>query len=636
MNNLYKNEKNYELLKNLISKYSLNSEVEEYFKKIIIENNEKYNIETTDNYISEMIQSCFEVLKNKIDFQKNFNNFYISIWNELFEENNINQNNINGYIQSKRAELEKFIENIIQCLNEVSYSINKIQNDEINEYFQRFELVTFENYDLLKNKILDMFNSNFGSLISNGLNENEVNRVIINFKNELESLYWESNLFDQYKNAIKEFDIDYYRNGREYSYNTNIEEKIERIKKIIREMKKSIDSIEEYGYKDKLVPEIVEKLYKIREKININDVQNFGEINEIINEYKEIVCEIWKDYLNNVDKWDGEMRYLIHNIGSREYYGEFKYPVISTSLITNKHIAFYQQFVKGIPNGFIISPKKIVSAGYFDNSINNTVGGNMNSGMYQIFQLPYELEYDSIKEVKKQDGEILSYLNGKYNSDCCNEIACNDFDIIGYFFMSFGEGELNPVYNKSKRMADARNIELEEIDFVKLRVQNGLSPMTDYMKRELLKNILMVKSCRENSKDMKYMSDFEYRIDLGKEANEREEFIEKNFERFANRYLSIKNSSDFGTQSILEQLRYTILDYECEKYQEDNDYVIGQGVFAKLYIGELKDAEKEYINSIIPEYNNKKSVEEALGIKSPFNSMNDSIEIFSGELLRRR
>lgn len=64
---------------------------------------------------------------------------------------------------------------------------------------------------------------------------------------------------------------------------------------------------------------------------------------------------------------------------------------------------------------------------------------------------------DFIRDAKQND-TYLSYRakgNKEYYGDNCNEIACDDFNIVGYFFVSFGEGKLSTIYEKSQRMAEA-------------------------------------------------------------------------------------------------------------------------------------------------------------------------------------
>ena len=349
----------------------------------------------------------------------------------------------------------------------------------------------------------------------------------------------------------------------------------ERVNQII----KSIDSIEKYGYKDKIKAESLDELYIIRDRIIS---EKYNDIESIINKYNTIAVKIWQEYLGYSELENG-FRYLVHNIGDREYYDDYRYNVISTSLITDRQIAFFSQWSQSTPNGFIINPKRIKTATYFDNTIDNA--NSQTNGSYNWLQLPYELEHDFISDAKQND-TYLSYRakgNKEYYGDNCNEIACDDFNIAGYFFVSFGEGELSPIYEKSKRMAKARGIPLKEIDFMNVRAENGLEPMNEDMKKTLFSNLMLRlgNQLREKNK-------YKYYPIIDKD------FIERNFENFAQRYMELKRSPDFSTENILKQFRQTLLDYEYKMSIENPEYVIGSG----LYIDEMNDDDWNYIKRL--------------------------------------
>lgn len=354
---------------------------------------------------------------------------------------------------------------------------------------------------------------------------------------------------------------------------SNVDEKANQILK-------SINSIEKYGYKDKIKNEILDELYNIRDRMISG---KYSDLESIISEYNSIAVKIWQEYLGSSEQED-RFRYLVHNIGDREYYDDYRDNVISTSLISDKQIAFFSQWSQGTPNGFIINPKGIRTATYFDNTIDNT--DFQTNGSYNWLQLPYELEQDFISDAKQND-TYLSYRakgNKEYYGDNCNEIACDDFNIVGYFFVSFGEGKLSPIYEKSQRMAEARGIPLKEIDFMKARAKNGLEPMNEDMKRTLFANLMLRlgNQLREKNK-------YKYYPIVDKD------FIEYNFENFAQRYIELKSSSDFSTENILKQFRQTLLDYEYKMSIENSQYDIGSG----LYIDEMNNDDWAYIESLV-------------------------------------
>lgn len=530
-------------IQDLVQNYSLTPEFVELLRKKIFYNIEKYNVATADNYISEMMQSNFEILKDKTDIEKILQEFEADL-GEYFEKG-IDPHSI--YI-IKRNQLIQILEKLKNDCNQISKSINIIQNDKKIKYYQRFKIAEFENYDVFFNKVINAYDA----LGKGGIKKSNVSDIISNFNEKFTNICLEENSsLKKYRKEISEF-RDVRRD--KVTYNTNIEKKIKHINEEIKEITASIDSIEKYQYGDQLNQEDIKKLYEIKNKINSANIFNMGEIIDEIDKYKEIVNKIWLEYLKDEES----DRYLIHNIGGREYYGEFRNPTISTSLITNKHIAFYTQFSSGIPNGFIIKPQKINMADSADSMVDNIIEDD--TGLYHTYKLPYEVEYESIKREKEKYGETLSYRGGRnpYNSEF-NEVASSDFYIDGYFFMSFGEGELNPVYEKSKRMADARNIQLKEIDFVKLREKNGLPPMNMQMKRDLLKNILetQMRNLKQNNIDRS-------KID---------EFIDKNYEEFASRYLALKHTTKFNKENILKELKSIIVDYEKDgkEHNQNNE-----------------------------------------------------------------
>ena len=51
-------------IQDLVQNYSLTTEIVELLRKKIFYNIEKYNVATADNYISEMMQSNCEILKD--------------------------------------------------------------------------------------------------------------------------------------------------------------------------------------------------------------------------------------------------------------------------------------------------------------------------------------------------------------------------------------------------------------------------------------------------------------------------------------------------------------------------------------------------------------------------------------------
>ena len=318
---------------------------------------------------------------------------------------------------------------------------------------------------------------------------------------------------------------------------------------IIKSIEESIDSIKKYGYEDKINQITLNELYDIRNKLPIkSDEISFY---SLVDRYVEIVNSMWKVYLSQ--RKDGEVKYLVHNLAHREYHDAYRYKTISTSLITDNFIAFFSQFGSGIPNGFIVDPIKISCAYFLDNTIDNA---NENAyGSWFNFMLPFQVEYESIKNYGS-GSDTLSYYQGRndrgrYNNNC-SEIGCSEFNISGYFYMSFGEGKLSPIYEKCKRMADSRNIPLVEIDYCELRKKKNLPQMNDIMKKDLLKNLLIKIGCYQEL----YMNN--------------KDFFNRYYSLFADRYLELKASTEFSEDNILNLLKNCINEYKKQKEYEQS------------------------------------------------------------------
>ena len=320
-------------------------------------------------------------------------------------------------------------------------------------------------------------------------------------------------------------------------------------------MLESINSIDKYGYRDKIEERDMQVLEQIKIRLERQDLSR-EEMQEILNRYNEVAHRMWQEYLTEpIENNENKFSYLLCNIGDKEFEGEFNTGIISTSLITSNEINFYSERRKSFPNGFIVKPKNIVSATYYDNAIDNQ-DKTYDEEMH-IIQLPFEVEQMAINEQKEQD-DYFKYrgkgiISGEYAT--CTEVACDDFEIEGYFFVSFGEGELSPVYSKAKRMADSRGLKLIEIDFSKIRANNGLEPMDDLMKRDLFKNMIFkALASDENS---------ERALSLVRNS----EFIEQNYKVFASKFLELKETEDFNTEQILALVQGFIQNIEHESAQ---------------------------------------------------------------------
>lgn len=279
------------------------------------------------------------------------------------------------------------------------------------------------------------------------------------------------------------------------------------------------------------------ELEKIRENLQNslgNDKTDVNFIREQVERYNEFAIEIWNSYLTKTeDGKENNFKYLIHNLAKGEIKGNFRTKYMSTSLITNRTMGVFGGKSK---YGLILKPKHIVSADYKDTYTNNyREDGERLFNIRPPIKLPQEIEEICIEQTIEANGEMLNYDEASIYS----EIVVDEYEVTGMYFISNGEGELSPDYERAKRMANERGIELKELDISQCRIDNGLEPMTEQTQIDFCRNILF--RCCDGDRALQdtyqhYASSFTERYS--------KEFYEK--------YMQLKEQGDYSKHDILK------------------------------------------------------------------------------------
>ena len=279
------------------------------------------------------------------------------------------------------------------------------------------------------------------------------------------------------------------------------------------------------------------ELEAIRESLQhslSNEKTDVSFIQEQVERYNEYAIGIWNEYLTKTEEGkDNDFKYLIHNLTKGEIKGDFRTKYMSTSLITNRAMGVFGGESK---YGLIIKPKHIVSADYKD-----TYTNNYREDDEQLFnikppiKLPQEIEEKCIEQTIETNGEMLNYDEESIYS----EIVVDEYEVVGMYFISNGEGELSPNYERAKRMSEERGVKLKELDISKCRVNNGLTPMTEKTQIEFCRNILY--RCCDRDRKLQ-------------EAYQRysSSFTDKYASEFYEKYMQLKEQGKYSKEDILK------------------------------------------------------------------------------------
>ena len=416
----------------------------------------------------------------------------------------------------------------------------------------------------------------------------------------------------------------------------------------------SIDRLEiqvEQEAKDEL-ESIRENLQRLlsNEKTDVNSIQ------EQVDRYNEYAIKIWNDYLTEPEAGkENDFKYLIHNMAKGEISGDFRTKEMSGSLITNRIMGVFGGKAK---YGFILKPKHIVSADYKDTYTNNY--REEDEQLFNIkppIKLPQEIEEKCIEQTVEANGEMLNYDK----ANIYPETVVDEYEIVGIYFISNGEGELSPDYDKVKKMAEERGIPLKELDISQCRVDNGLEPMTEKTQIEFCRHILY--RCCDGDNELqvafqkysdsftdKYAKEFyEKYMLLKNQGKTTKEDILKAFSQIAkddihfqeiSKNVEEMNLSDEEKENLRLQRKYGIGNLpDKESLQERLENVVSEGI---LYSSNLENPEKaqkyEELKKVVPQFEEFKEVYLKLrvaGIEDELYSDIDYTTVSYSELLER-
>lgn len=357
-----------------------------------------------------------------------------------------------------------------------------------------------------------------------------------------------------------------------------------------------------------------------------NEKTDVSFIQEQVERYNEYAIGIWNEYLTKTeDGKENGFKYLIHNLAKGEIKGDFRTKYMSTSLITNRTMGVFGGKSK---YGLILKPKHIVSADYKDTYTNNYRGDD--EQLFNIkppIKLPQEIEEICIEQTIEANGEMLNYDEASIYS----EIVVDEYEVVGMYFISNGEGELSPNYERAKRMAKERGIELKELDISQCRVDNGLEPMTESTQIEFCRNILY--RCCDEDRELqeayqrysssftdKYAREFyEKYMQLKEQGKSSKEDILKIFAEMVKDDIHFNKISqnveemylsDEEKENLRLQREYGILNIsDREGLQERLEKVVSEGISYSADEQNLDKAKKfEEIKKVIPQFDEFKTL----------------------------
>lgn len=272
---------------------------------------------------------------------------------------------------------------------------------------------------------------------------------------------------------------------------------------------------------------------------------NLQNINKSISSFNDTATNIWNRYLDN------ERCFLVHNYsrGHIENFIPSKY--LSTSLISDKFMALFQENYNN-NYGFIVKPKKMISAYYKDTFTHNrseNVGIDMfSTGKVPPILFPWEIEDMAIKNAFNKNKELLNYDQGYV----LPEIVLEDYELVGVYYRTNGEGKLSPSYEAALELAKSKGLELKEVDISSARMELGLEPMTNKMKRNFFVNIIR----------KSYVQERNAKIYFGKESLlnelEDEKIISQYLDKMYSSYINLRQSNNLNEETLSKAINSTI------------------------------------------------------------------------------
>lgn len=313
---------------------------------------------------------------------------------------------------------------------------------------------------------------------------------------------------------------------------------------------------------------------KIKNELEIalqSEKTDIRRIQEYIDKYNEHALEIWKEYLTKVeDGKENDFRYLIHNCSKGEIEDDIRTRALSSSLITNKTMGVFGGKSR---YGLILKPKHIISADYQDSyTFNEREEGQELFNIKPPIRLPQEIEKICIEQTIEANGEMLNYDKANIYS----EIVVDEYEVVGMYYISNGEKELSPNYDRAKRMADASGLKLKELDISKCRQDNGLELMTQESQKEFCRTVLYKYCCQDEKLKKEYF-------------NSGSSFVENNYKDFYDKYVKLKENPEYTSEDILKEFKKTIIDFDVKRWKMYDMYSEG------LFIENMKAEDFEYL-----------------------------------------
>ena len=157
-----------------------------------------------------------------------------------------------------------------------------------------------------------------------------------------------------------------------------------------------------------------------------------------------------------------------------------------------------------------------------------------------------------------------------------SEIVVDEYEVVGMYYISNGEKELSPNYDRAKRMADASGLKLKELDISKCRQDNGLELMTQESQKEFCRTVLYKYCCQDEKLKKEYF-------------NSGSSFVENNYKDFYDKYVKLKENPEYTSEDILKEFKKTIIDFDVKRWKMYDMYSEG------LFIENMKAEDFEYL-----------------------------------------
>ena len=352
-------------------------------------------------------------------------------------------------------------------------------------------------------------------------------------------------------------------------------------RKMAQEAISSIEFLNKNGIE--VSPETRAKLEEVTSRLQgllTQETTDVASLQEGIDGYNDSAMEVWNSYLSDPSREGGDENYVIHNFTSGQVKGEFRDKYMSTSLITKNARGIYGS--SGF--GYIVKPKHIVAADSKDTyTINNSHNDSRVTIIKHPIKLPQQIEAEMMETCKSVNGEILNSDKASIYS----EVVVDEYEIEGIFLMTNGEKELNPHYKEAVELAKEKGVPFRDIDIAKDREEQGLDPLSPEMKKQLCRRVLFT-----------YCEHEQYGVHEGNYAKFASEFIENNYEEFAERFLAVKGQEGYTAEDIEKSFRTMILDNAVKS--KDGIHIFDKesiSHYQGYFLGKVTEEEFKYIVS---------------------------------------